>query len=87
MGFLLFVWNKCYLLVLSLCVWNNRDNALIALSLVELNSSINESVKRIVLTNSYVVTGVVLGTALANNDVACETLLTTEDLDAKSLSC
>ena len=86
-------WDFCCLfgisvicLVLSLCVWNDRDHALIALALVELNCSVNECVKRIVLTNSYVVTGVVLGTTLANNNVTCDALLTTEDLDAKSLS-
>jgi hypothetical protein len=52
---------------------------------VELYRSVNESVERIVLTNANIVAWVVLRTALANNNVACNNFLATENLNAESL--
>ena len=74
-------------MTLGLSVGDDRDNALVVLALVELNRSVNKCIQRVVLTNSHVVTRVVLRAALANNDVACNALLTTKDLHAESLSC
>ena len=54
---------------------------------MELDRSVNEGVKSVVLANSNVVTRIVLGATLANDDVAGDTLLTTINLNAKSLSC
>jgi hypothetical protein len=54
---------------------------------VELYSTINESEQCVVLTDCYVVARVVLRAALTNDNVTSYALLTTEDLDAKSLSC
>ena len=54
---------------------------------MELNRSVDECIQRVVLTDSYVVARVVLGAALANDDVAGYALLTAENLDAQSLGC
>ena len=53
---------------------------------MELYSTINECEQGVILTDGHVVAGIVLRTALANDDVACETLLTAENLNAESLS-
>ena len=73
-------------MTLGLSVGDDRDDALVALSLVEVDRSVNQRVQRVVLTNSHVVTWVVLGATLANDDVTSHALLTAEDLDAQSLS-
>ena len=65
---LLFVWNKFFCLCsAALCFRNNRYYALVALALVELNSSVNKCIQRIVLTHSHVVACVVLRATLAND--------------------
>ena len=84
---MLFVWNKLFVVYLGFSVRNNRNDAFVALALVELNSSVDECVKRIVLTDSYVVAGIVLCATLANDDVTSNALLTAENLDTQSLSC
>lgn len=71
---------------LSLSGGNDRYDALVTSTLVELYRSVNKCIQRIVLTDSHVVTRVVLRTALANDDVTSHTLLTAEDLNAESLS-
>ena len=54
---------------------------------VEIHRAVNQSKERVVLTNSYAITGIVMGAALANNNVAGLHLLATPDLHAKSLGC
>ena len=49
---------------------------------LELYSTVNESIQGVVLTHSNVSAGVVTSTALANDNVACDTLFTAENLDA-----
>ena len=84
----MFVWNKFFCLCsAALCFRNYRYYALVALALVELNSSVNKCIQRIVLTQSHVVACVVLRATLANDDVTSNNLLTSENLNAKSLSC
>ncbi len=61
---------------------DNRYDALVATSLAELNGSVDKCVERVVLTHSHICSGIVLGAALANDDVACDTLLTAENLNA-----
>lgn len=77
---------SCFLFT-ALCFRNYRNNALVMTTLVELNSTINQSIECIILTHSNVVTCIVLRTTLANDDITCNTLLTAENLNAKSLSC
>ena len=76
-----------YWISLGLGIRDDRNDALVVLALVELNSTINERIERVVLTDSHVVARIVLCAALANDDVARDALLSTENLDAKSLSC
>ena len=76
-----------FVLTLGLTVGNNGNDALVALALVEVDSTVNERIQRVVLTDCYVVARVVLRAALTNDNVTSHALLTTEDLDAKSLSC
>ena len=75
----------------ALCFWlsfgNHRNDALVATGLAEVDGSVDQSEERVVLTDAHVVTRVVLGSALANDDVAGEALLATPNLYAKSLSC
>ena len=52
---------------------------------MEIDSTIYESVERIVLTDGNVITRIVLCAALAHNDVACQALLTAKNLNAQSL--
>ena len=54
---------------------------------MELYRSVNECIEGVVLTHTNIVTGVVLRATLANNNVACNNLLATENLNAESLSC
>ena len=88
----MFVWNKCifykyYLSGVGLCFCcrYNRHNGLVILSSVEVYSTVYESVESIVLALCYIVAWEVLVTALAYDDVACYTLLTTPNLDTESL--
>ena len=90
LGFLLFVWNKflfdnCFRL--SFCFGNNVHRALVVTTFVEFHCTVNESIERIVFTDGNILTGIVLCATLANDDVACQTLLTTPDFHAESLSC
>lgn len=70
---------------LSFCCWDNRNDRLVVLTLVEVNSTIYESVESIVLTLSNINAWEVLVTTLTNDDVASYTLLTTPNLNAESL--
>ena len=54
---------------------------------MELNSTVNEGEKRIVLTDGNVLTRIMLRTTLANDDVTSYTLLTAKNLNTQSLSC
>ena len=53
---------------------------------MEVYGTIYERVESVVLTDGYVVTRIVLRTTLANDDVTSYTLLTAENLNAKSLT-
>lgn len=59
-----------------------RHYALVAAALVEINHTVNQRVKRIVLAYTNVLSRVVLRAALANNNVAGDTLLAAPDLNA-----
>ena len=59
---------------------------LLALALVlKLNGSVNEGKQRVVLTNAYVLTGANCASALSDDDVACQNVLTVRLLHAKAL--
>ena len=66
--------------------WNYRNIALVTATLVELNCSVHQCIKRIVLTHSNVLACIVLRATLTNNDVACYYLLTAKNFHAQSLS-
>lgn len=69
-------------LFLSFSLGKYRYDAPVLASLTEINDSVSESIKSVILTNTYILTGVMLGAALANNNVAGDNLLTTPNLNA-----
>ena len=72
-------------LLLSFSLRYNRNYTLVVLSLVEVYSTVNESIEGVILTLCNACTWEVLVATLANDDVACYNLLTTENLNTKSL--
>ena len=87
---MLFVWNSfvCFALrfwclcFCSVCFFREyRNLALVVLASVEVNDTVCESVESIVFTLCYVFTWVVLVTALAYDNIACDNLLTTSDFN------
>lgn len=82
MGFLLFVWNKYKLFFLSFGFRYYRHNALVTATFVEINHTVNQRIKRVVFANTNVLARVMLGTTLANNDVAGDALLAAPDFNA-----
>jgi uncharacterized iron-regulated membrane protein len=90
-GILLFVWNKFLLVVLCFGLLGlfgvflrreNRNSALGAAALVEINHSVSECIERVVLALGYILTGEVLVATLANDDVASLDGLTAPNLYA-----
>lgn len=71
-----------FLLNLSLCFRYYRHSALVLATLAEVNDAVNQCIECVILTNTYVQARVVLCTALANDDVACDALLATPDFNA-----
>ena len=78
---MLFVWNKMCLFLLCFCFRYYRNCALVITAFVEIYHTVNESIQGVVLADTHVLTRVVLCAALANDDVAGNTLLTTPDLN------
>lgn len=86
----MFVWNKSvyllsfsFLCFVSVSLWReNRNGALVACTLVEVHHAVGQSIQSVVLALSNVLTGIVLVTTLANDDVAGNDLLTTPNLYA-----
>ena len=69
-------------ILLGFCVWNDRHHALVKACLLEIHCAVNQSVEGIVLANTNIQSWIVLCTTLANDDVACDALLATPNLDA-----
>ena len=67
---------------LSFSLWKYRYDASVLTTLAEVYDSVSKSIKSIILTDTYIQTRIVLCTALANDDVACDNLLTTPNLNA-----
>ena len=65
---------------------NHTDSTAVETTFPELYGTIYECIEGVVLTHSNISAGIVTSTALANDDVACNTLFSAEDLDAQSLS-
>ena len=82
---MLFVWNKMCLFLLCFCFRYYRNCALVITAFVEVYHTVNESIQGVVLADTHVLTWVVLCAALANDDVAGDTLLATPDLNTLSL--
>ena len=69
-----------------LCQGQNAYIGLVLTLLAERNRSVNEGKQRVVLTHTYILTGVVNRTTLADDDVAGLSELTAEQLDTESLA-
>lgn len=52
----------------------------------EYYGTIYQSEERMIFTNAYVITGAVLGTTLANDDIACDYFLASEYFNAEALA-
>ena len=64
---------------------NYRYERTVFAALAELHGAINHGEQRVVLADTHVLAGVVLGTALTHDDVASNDVLTAEDLHAQAL--
>ena len=62
--------------------WYNGNVRAIVSFLLEDNLAVNKREKCMVFAHAYVLSGIVLGAALANDDVAGDAVLTSEDLNA-----
>ena len=69
-----------------LCQRHYAHVRLVLTLLAERNRSVNEREQRVVLTHTYILTGVVNRTTLADDDVAGLSELTAEQLDTESLA-
>ncbi len=70
----------------SLCLsWYYRHYALVKLSFVEINCTINKCIEGVVLTLRNTCAWEMLVATLTHNNVASYNLLTTENLNTKSL--
>ena len=63
---------------------DDADEAAVLTAFVKLHDAVDEGVERVVLTHADVLAGVVDGAALTDDDVAGDSLLTTENLHTKS---
>lgn len=61
---------------------DDRNEGTILTTLLELDSAITEGVERVVLAHTHVLTGVVDGTALTDDDVTGDAMLTAKDFHA-----
>jgi len=66
---------------------DNRHVTLVTGFLLEFHDALAQRKERVVLANSDVVAGIVLGAALANDDGAGRSGLTTKDFHTQSLGC
>lgn len=72
--------------VLSFSFDSHVDEAASVFAFSEHNNTVNKSVKSVIFTHTYVFTRMVNGTALTLDDVACFSMLTTENLNTKSFA-
>ncbi len=66
----------------SLLGGDYADVAAVLTAFVELHHAVDEGVESVVLTHADVLAGIMDGTALADDDIAGDALLTTENLNA-----
>lgn len=75
--------SKCCLrLVLVHCA--NRNVATVIAFLAELNDTIGQSIEGMIFTDTYVLTWVVLGTTLADDNITGDASLTSENFHAEA---
>ena len=65
-----------------LCCGNNGDKTTILTAFVELDHAVDKSEQRMILTHSNILTGIVNGAALTDDNVTGDALLATEDFHA-----
>ena len=87
---MLFVWNSFALFCLSFRLYSlcsvgflgkDGDSTLIVLASVEVNDTVCKCIQCVILTLCNILSWEVLVATLANDDVACNNLLSTPDLD------
>ena len=72
---------------LSTCFNSGYTNeGLVSFSFPEFNQTIGQCEQRVVFANTYILTRMVLRTALANDDVPCNRRLTSIDLNSQTLA-
>ena len=67
-----------------MCYLSLRENAhgrAIATTFLEVNDTVSQSIEGIILTHSYVLARIVTSATLTNDDVACDALLATKNLN------
>jgi hypothetical protein len=64
------------------CIGHDGDVGTILATFFELNGSVDKSVEGMVLAHTNVLTGVVDGATLTDDDVTGDTMLTAEDFNA-----
>ena len=67
---------------IGLHLWQYADKTLVATAFVELHCAVDERIQRVILANTDILAGVVLGAALAHDDVSGDTFLSAPDLNA-----
>ena len=70
---------------LCLGIRNHRHNTLVTSAFVEIHHAVNKCIQCVILTDTYVLSRIVLRAALANDDVAGCHALTTPDFHTESL--
>ena len=68
---------------LGVSEWNNRYVRAVVGLLTELHDAVFQREQRVILAHADVFTGVMLGAALANDDVSSDTTLAAINLDAE----
>ena len=66
----------------NLLCGNHGDVGTILAAFVELHHAVDESIQRVISAHANILAGVVGGTALTDNDIAGDALLTTKDFNA-----
>jgi len=76
---------QCAFVQSSVAHGDNAHVRTVVFLLAEFHHAVRQSKQRMVFSDSNIGTGVVLRPTLANNDVACDASLTSENFNAQSL--
>mgnify|MGYP003300071590 CR=1 FL=1 len=84
---LFYAWKAALSLCFCLGCGDDGDVASVLLTFLEADGAIDESVESVILAHAHVVTGMVDGASLTNDDVAGLAGLATKNLHAQALAC